>query len=200
MTMLKSKSLFLNTNEEVLNSNKTLNLGDSQVQFLDPDGADRDVFLPLIHIGLIFYVYNTGSDNDLVVKNNDGSQVLLTISPNRVGFFICKNSSSWEIALMPQEEITMVKATERQTTNFQTSPFKRYKLAQNVEAILPQNPADNDWIMFASLENLEEEAATIKRYAGTAYKIMGKQEDLLYSSNIPFTLMYDSVYDDWRFA
>lgn len=195
MARFKHGSLVYPTNTETLSENKTLLFTSRQVQFLDPNGSDRDVILPTESDsnGIVFYITNVGSANNLVIKDAS-PEILMTVEPGTTATAIC-NGVSWNMS-----GGGTVKTTERQTTNFQTLPFKRYKLAQNVEATLPQNPADDDWIMFASLENLEEEAATIKRYAGTTYKIMGKQEDLLYSSNIPFTLMYDSVYDDWRFA
>src|SRR6056297_3461470 len=82
MTIVKKKSLLFSVNTEVLSSNKMLTFGDPQQQFLDPDGVDREVYMPLeseSDEGLTFWIFNTGSSGMLNIKNNNGSQKYASI-------------------------------------------------------------------------------------------------------------------------
>src|SRR6056297_923344 len=86
MTTFKKESFLLHINTEVLSSNKMLTFGDPQQQFLDPNDGDREVYMPLeseSDKGLTFWIFNTGSSGNLIVKNNDGSQEYLIISPQQ---------------------------------------------------------------------------------------------------------------------
>lgn len=89
--------LALQSNTESLSGNKTISTGDPQIQFLDPDGADRDVTLPAeaSNDGITYAIVNTGSEK-LVVKDDGGSEIA-TIQLNRSGIFAC-DGLSWEVA------------------------------------------------------------------------------------------------------
>jgi hypothetical protein len=60
------------------------------VHFLDPNGADRDVFLPVIDPkgGQFFIVCNTGSANSLNVRDFGGTLVSAIDTTTKFGFFV----------------------------------------------------------------------------------------------------------------
>lgn len=84
-------------NTEVLAATKTLIVTDLMVQWLDPDGFDRDVVLPAEASStyLLFIVLNTadGVGEDLVVKN-DGGTTIATLAPGMSGVFSC-DGTDW---------------------------------------------------------------------------------------------------------
>ena len=64
----------IGVNTEALSANKTLTATDNGVQALDPNGSDRDVILPNEADGLMFTIFNNGSANTLIIKNDAGTQ------------------------------------------------------------------------------------------------------------------------------
>lgn len=86
----------LASNTETLSGAKTLTISDAPLQFLDPDGSNRDVNLPAeaVSDGLQFRIVNTaGGAEDLVVKD-DGGSTILTITQNESGIVWC-NGTTW---------------------------------------------------------------------------------------------------------
>jgi hypothetical protein len=72
-------------NTETLSGDKTLTDSSETIQFLDPNGVDRDVTLPVITTSTPqFLVVNTGSTNTLTIRNS-ADQPLSTISAGAAG-------------------------------------------------------------------------------------------------------------------
>ena len=73
-----------------------LTLASGNVQAIDGGGSDRDVNLPAEELagcdGLMFWVRNTGSTNDLLVKD-DTPATLATLTPSSGALFACSGSA-----------------------------------------------------------------------------------------------------------
>ena len=87
-------------NAETLAATKTLVTTDYIAQWLDPDGADRDVVLPVeaSSTNLLFIILNTadGAGEDLVVKNA-AAATKATLGPGMMGMFSCDGTNwKWE--------------------------------------------------------------------------------------------------------
>ncbi len=67
------------TNREVLVANKTLTTASADYQFLDPNGADRDVILPVGVAGIKFIIKNLNTANILNIKETVGGPTQATI-------------------------------------------------------------------------------------------------------------------------
>lgn len=73
-------------NSETLSANKTLAATDANIQVLDPNGANRDVFLPAnadVTPGMWFKIVNPAAANNLVVKSNLGTTTIVTLTPKQ---------------------------------------------------------------------------------------------------------------------
>jgi len=82
-------------NAESLTGNKTLTITDATYQFLNPNGANRDVTLPNTSVKYGYLIKNTGSENTLIVKNSVGA-TLITIYGGEAFVFI-QTGTTWEI-------------------------------------------------------------------------------------------------------
>ena len=93
LASMQLKQLFLsNPNIEVLAAEKTIAVGDPQIQALDPGGLNRDVLLPAeaSSVGLFFFIANTAdAAEDLVVKEDSDTTTIVTISQNERGLVFC---------------------------------------------------------------------------------------------------------------
>ena len=97
MARFQYKSLVYTTNTESLDNNKTLILGDGQMQFLDPGSNDRDIMLPAEtqSDGLVFFITNiTDTTSNLNIYTNDHATLLSQVSPKQTGLFNC-NGLNW---------------------------------------------------------------------------------------------------------
>ena len=88
---------------EALSGNKTLTISDYIIQWLDPNGSDRDITLPAeaSSINLMFIILNTanGAGEDLVIKN-DTPATIATLGPGQCGMFSCDGTNwKWEDAV-----------------------------------------------------------------------------------------------------
>ena len=83
---------------ETLSGAKTLIVTDYVLQWLDPDGTDRDVNLPAeaSSVNLMFIIVNTanGAGEDLVVKD-DTPATVGTLGPGMTGIFSC-DGTNWK--------------------------------------------------------------------------------------------------------
>lgn len=68
------------TNRQILTSNKTLQSSSEIYQFLDPNGNNRDVILPVGLEGLRFVIKNINTSNTLNIKQTNGGSSLATLS------------------------------------------------------------------------------------------------------------------------
>jgi hypothetical protein len=96
MARLKNGNLWLQHNTQQLSDTKTLSNVDNQFQFLDPNGANRDVLLPPTSTagGLEFTIANTASMYSLIVKDNTGVTTITTIEADEISKFVC-NGIIW---------------------------------------------------------------------------------------------------------
>ena len=75
----------LDNNEETLAANKTLVNGDATIQVLNPDGASRDVIMPVTPDSDTYFVIINDSDglsasgNTLVLKETSGGATIVTL-------------------------------------------------------------------------------------------------------------------------
>ena len=74
-------------NVETLAGAKTLDRSSSMIQILDPDGSQRDINLPDMHDGMVFWISNSGG----------GGFDLKVIKPD-AGFFLVSNGQCLMIA------------------------------------------------------------------------------------------------------
>lgn len=85
-------------NTETLAAARTFLITDNPIQWLDPDGSDRDVVLPaeVSSTNLMFIILNTanGAGEDLVVKN-DAAATIATLGPGMTGIFSC-DGTDWK--------------------------------------------------------------------------------------------------------
>ena len=98
MAKLKNGNLWLEYNNQQLSGTKTLSNTDNQFQFLDPNGANRDVLLPSSTTagGLEFTIVNTTSGiYTLTVKDSTGNTTITTIDPEEISKFAC-NGTIWK--------------------------------------------------------------------------------------------------------
>lgn len=87
------------SNTESLSADKTLTVSDPSLQFLDANGAGRNVDLPAEEAsgadGLVFVLVNTtGAAFDLTVRN-DAAGTIITVSQNEAGIVFC-DGASWK--------------------------------------------------------------------------------------------------------
>lgn len=82
----------------VIAGTRTLDFQSGNWQFLDGGGADRDVVLPAEEEersnGLAFCITNTGSTNDLLVKD-DGGATIATLTPGVQRWSAC-DGAAWK--------------------------------------------------------------------------------------------------------
>lgn len=67
------------TNREILLGNKILTTGSALYQFLDPNGSNRDVILPVGVAGIKFTIKNLDVSNSLNIKESAGGTIQATI-------------------------------------------------------------------------------------------------------------------------
>jgi len=84
------------TNTEILNANKTFTTDDERIQFLDPNGVDRNVILPTEadSEGVIFWITNTAATFVLNIYASDTITLLVLIHSGETGIFVC-DGTSW---------------------------------------------------------------------------------------------------------
>lgn len=84
-------------NTEDLAATKTLVVADAEYQFLNPDGASRDVVLPAeaSSTGYRYYIFNTADAAENLVVKDDGANTILTIAQNESGIVVC-NGTVWK--------------------------------------------------------------------------------------------------------
>jgi len=93
MSKIRDGNIWVQYASQVLSDTRTLLLTDKQHQFLDPNGADRDVLLPVASSsgGLEFTISNTASSFNLVIKDSTGNTTFLTIGSDKSAKFVCNN-------------------------------------------------------------------------------------------------------------
>jgi hypothetical protein len=85
-------------NTEVISATKTLDDGDYQFQFLDGGAADRDVELaPEATTNHPFLINNTGTTNDLIIKDDSGVTTFITLVPAGWALFMPLNAEGWKM-------------------------------------------------------------------------------------------------------
>ena len=103
-------------NVETLTGNKILTVHDKRAQFLNPNGSNRNVYLPseLLSDGLKFWITNTyyvedsTSDISLFVYGSDGTSLISIIGENESAWHAC-DGSTWvagKIGSGPTDKIT----------------------------------------------------------------------------------------------
>lgn len=86
-------------NREVLSANKTLELGSAQYQFLDPNGAARDIILPTGATGLKFVIKTLDNSFDLNIKETGGGPIEATLNASNEIAEIVYDGVEWHIWL-----------------------------------------------------------------------------------------------------
>lgn len=84
-------------NTESLSTTKTLTDYDAPVQYLDPNGSDRDIILPAEgSYNTIFIIYNSAdADEDLNVKLDDTTTLVKTLLQGQIGYFV-SDGTTWK--------------------------------------------------------------------------------------------------------
>jgi len=84
--------------------------------FLDPNGADRDVFMPPVtpDAGQLYFIANIGNAFDLNVRSGGGT-LLAPVKPLTVGVFASCRSIGW-VTLTQPSVITPTQLVQRRTT------------------------------------------------------------------------------------
>ena len=97
MAKFKKGNLWVSQNTEILSDGKTLDIIDKQQQFLDPNGQDRNIIMPpdASSAGLFFYIINTGSANNLIIRNNASTVTIIDVKPGQIGY-VTNDSSGWK--------------------------------------------------------------------------------------------------------
>lgn len=86
------------SNRETLSGNKTIAATDPQYQFLNPNGANRDVTLPSATQEMFFVIKNTGSaGNTLTVKDSGGTAVTGGTIANNVAMGFYYDGTAWQL-------------------------------------------------------------------------------------------------------
>jgi len=96
MAKFRNSNLFNKYNSEDLSANKTLDTTSAQIQFLNPNGSNRDVILPADAscAGLIYYFINLAPTTYTLTIKDSSSVDIQTIEPSESISIIC-NGSSW---------------------------------------------------------------------------------------------------------
>ena len=94
---IKAKQVKFQVYTESLTGKKTLKVTDHNLLFFDPGASNQDVVLPKEGESkdIIFIIFNTGSGNDLIVKEDSETLTIITISQNEGGLLVC-NGSVWK--------------------------------------------------------------------------------------------------------
>lgn len=79
---------------QVLTGNLTLTDKSSQWLGLDPGGANRDVTLPQLEDGLVFYIVNNADAAENLVVKNAAAATIATLNQNEAAWFAC-DGSAW---------------------------------------------------------------------------------------------------------
>jgi len=83
------------------------------------------------------------------------------------------------------------------TSNTTLESNKKYLINSNLTVNLPVSPEDTDQIWFSPAGDMITNNTTIGRDGN---KIMGLSEDMDWDANTSFSLVYDDLNSDWRFA
>lgn len=87
--------LRLGKNTKVLSGTYTMTAGDPVLQFLDANGAARDVLLPPISDGLVYVVVNRAAAAfALTVKDSTGVTTVAVAAQNKSAILFC-NGVAW---------------------------------------------------------------------------------------------------------
>lgn len=83
-------------NTEDLAATKTLVVADAEYQFLNPDGAHRDVVLPAeaLSTGYRYFIFNTADAAETLTVNDDAGGAVVSIAQNESGIVVC-NGTIW---------------------------------------------------------------------------------------------------------
>jgi hypothetical protein len=86
------------SNREALSGNKTITATAPQYQFLDPNGSNRDVTLPVAVSGMLFIVKNIGTGGyTLTVKDSGGSAITGGVIANSVVMGFMYDGTAWQL-------------------------------------------------------------------------------------------------------
>jgi len=87
------------TNREVLVADKNLTTASASYQFLDPNGSDRDIILPVGVAGIKFIIKNLNTANVLNIKETVGGPIQATIDISSPVAEILHDSVEYHILL-----------------------------------------------------------------------------------------------------
>jgi len=81
-----------------LSGTLTLKVHDRRVQFLDPNGANRDVTLPpeADSVDSYFIFFNTADAHEKLVIKNDGGSTIITIWEDDLGGIVFCDGTDWK--------------------------------------------------------------------------------------------------------
>lgn len=91
------RSLRFSVFEKTLTSSFTIDALGPIVYFLEPNGANQDVFLPDFERGRVFYIINTDDTYSLLIYNSDG--VLETTMAPLASTWVIGTATSWDLGL-----------------------------------------------------------------------------------------------------
>lgn len=98
----------LGSTRQVLDGPATLTREGSLLNFFDPGGANRDVFLPAMERGRFYIVAHAGSADELIVKDSGGAQ-LTYLRPFETALLVC-SGNEWT-ALRGWEDLDVFTTT-----------------------------------------------------------------------------------------
>ena len=84
-------------NREVLTGTKSLTSASALYQFLDPNGANRDVVLPVALVGLRYIIKNLNTSFDLNIKETVGGPVQATLTIGSPIAEVVYDGTEWHI-------------------------------------------------------------------------------------------------------
>jgi hypothetical protein len=83
-------------NTQTITGTKELSDNDCQFQFITASGADRTVELsPEATSNHVTIIYNSGSSNNVVVKDDSGTYTFATLAPDEWRMFLPLNAEGW---------------------------------------------------------------------------------------------------------
>ena len=86
-------------NTETLTGDKTLTTSDTRIQFLDPNGSDRNLTMPSESsctgiLYMYFILNNADADERITIKNPSGA-TLVTLDQDELGILLC-DGTNWK--------------------------------------------------------------------------------------------------------
>lgn len=92
-------------NTETITATKELADVDTPFQIITPSGADRTIELaPEATSNHPFFIYNTGTTYNLVVKDDAGSIIFDTLAPDEFGYYVQVQGEGWRKVAQPVRE------------------------------------------------------------------------------------------------